>query len=401
MSACEVSVREPDLDAGRYDGDVGSTFSTDVGRDGGETDSGTDVRTDPTSYPAFVCSSVNETVSPTLLTDEPFRLFERGAADITRRSDLVAEGAVNTDGSLNSTGTYLTAPPEMRGGRGALRSLFTEAGEDVQLLGGWWTGRDIPESARASLTLLVNYQPVISTYQFMGPEGVETLGTYQGSGAMHPMKQDFMSFEITIPGETFETPGIYDLALRAHVYSENGRLVSRDSRISLYAGGYEIPSHPCFKGSTYSNPTEFESSVKDVPARGSGMVYPSDLESRNELVDDRLDVIPRRRPQSGVVDLTLFLRAMSDEPQTTVWVPLLNAKPVGPARFVYLPGYIESFGPAHRATLTVEIPSEPSNHDLVVGQWFNPFVPTADRFGDHSDLERILLSGTNYLFYVE
>jgi hypothetical protein len=344
--------------------------------------------------PEFVCSRTDQ-VTPRMLASEEFRIFPQLESEVVRRSDLVAEGAFNPDGTLSSTGTYLTAPPEMHGGREALRSIFVHERTDVHILGGWWTDQPVPDSARGSLTVLVNYQPVVAEYIFRGPESVEQLARYTDSGALHPMTADFMSFEVIVPGSVFDEKGVYDLAIRADAYSDGRRIATRHQRVTVFAGGYEVPAHPCFETTEYSQETGFERDNYDLVFHGSGMLYPTAAPQDWRDADGRIRPVLMRAGEAW--PLTLFLIAPFSEEAKSVWVPLLNGRPVGRARFVFLPANRQVYGPAHRTEFELALLAEPGRHDLGVAQWFDPFEPRTDRFGEAVETLRYPIGGTNIL----
>ena len=350
--------------------------------------------------PDFVCQRGIEEVDVRDEYDEDFRIYPRGTAPITRRSDLVEEGHETADGKLSSRGSYLGAPVEMNPGRGALRAMYTEAGQEVRIQGALWTSAEIDATARLSLTLMVNYRPVAATYHIRGPENEVTFLTVEDTGVRAPMTEDFVSFEIVVPGNNFAEPGIYDVSLWAYAYKPSGLLSIRRQRISLFAGGYRIPEHPCFVPSEYQAPTELERDIYELIFRGAGILYPTDLESRSQLFDEDYDMYRLPADPGEQKDLVVFLGAQARERHKVVWVPLLDGRPVGPPRFNYLPANRDLFGPAFRDTIQVEMPDSAGVADVVIAQWYNPFEPRADRFGEHLDLPPIpVLSGTNYLHF--
>ncbi len=241
------------------------------------------------------------------------------------------------------------------------------------------------EDSRFSITVLVDYQPVVAEFSYWRQDRGGLIDESRGTGFAHELVDELAIVDIVIPAENFEEGKLHEIGLavnwplhREIHYGDETR------RFPLFYGGWQEPEDlPCSTKPAAETPNRFEADVLE-PSRGPNHVgiFVDPMPTARTAHLHRFEAAPGEVVQ---VYATLFPRLDVEPDRVIVALPLLDGKPAGEARWLGQSGAeeIASIDSVFthieqtvnmRYAFEVTMPEEPGTYDLQVMTWADPYV---------------------------
>lgn len=276
------------------------------------------------------------------------------------------------------------APDELAPGDKFVRSLFVESGDDVTFYHGFFISEAVRwewEGGRGSYSVFVDGKPVEATFKLWDIGRYEELETITAMGYAPEFPGHRIWIDITIAAEHFE-PGrmnMVHVAMRA-TQANGAHIMSDYGKVSVYYGGYDLPSHACVPPAEPLVPLidQYNPEWSREVGQGYelGWVFPEGFSDWVKYREARWQKV------SPGETMRVTYEIAATRVKTFAFAPILDGVPLRPlevAASEFLPKepFSDSFPQTTVARGTVEFqaPIEPGIHHFWVATWFDPYFP--------------------------
>jgi hypothetical protein len=318
------------------------------------------------------------TVAAEYATDDPFSIPDNppsGDYDLTREQYIARYGPIEE--------TWGVIPAESLQGHVFPYDLWASPGDDVVLrffnLG--QTNQDRP-GLRSSTTVLVNYQPVRATFEYLSSDLSEVVETEQSTGSSRVIDTDFRVIDITLPGSAFAAGASNEVAL-ANVDHSPEFTATYSRRLTVHYGGYGLPEPaPCNPPPLKEYRTYDEYRLRYLMRRARVVIFVNPM-PYVKGIQPEIEVQPGETVTVYYSKFHYGKPAGFTDPIRVAMIPTMNGEPIGDTIWSMESGDIEENRTGFdiiddRGTFEVTIPDEPGVYDVALMTWAYPFVRWRD-----------------------